>query len=82
MHDARFTSGRAQHLALGAQAANTRHVVAADETQRAYTVGRDRRYETTPEVLPEHLGCASKISREGYGPLSRSTDPPVHGPPF
>ncbi len=71
VHDAKFTGGRAHRLPLGSPTANTRYFVAADGTQRAYTFGRDRRRETTLEVLLEHLSGAGFCSREPYDPRDR-----------
>lgn len=71
IHDAKYTGGRAHRLTLGASAANTRYFVAADGTQRAYTFGRDRRRDTTLEVLLEHLSGAGFCAREPYDPGSR-----------
>lgn len=71
VHDARLTGGRTHRLALGSPQANTRYFVAADGTRRAYTFGRDRRRDTTLEVLLEHLSGAGFCSREPYDPSTR-----------
>jgi hypothetical protein len=70
IHDAKYTGGRAHRLVLGATAANARHFVAADGTQRTYTFERDRRRDTTPEVL-EHLNVAGFCSLEPFDPGRR-----------
>lgn len=71
IHDAKFTGGRPHRLALGSPMANTRYFVAADGTQRAYRFERDRRRDTTLDVLLEHLSGAGFCSREPFDPQRR-----------